>query len=217
MQSQPDTTEAETTSPDVSQRRFVREVGLARQIAELAEPIIEDLGFRLVRIMQSGRDGGTVQIMADVADRDITVEDCAEISRTLSPVFDTYDPIPGSYHLEVSSPGIDRPLVRPTDFDDWAGYEIKLELREMVDGRKRFRGRLEGFADGEVRLVTDLGNGEGETVLGFPVLLVESAKLMMTDELISEALKRQKQRGNETLSGDKNDEPTIPDVDLAEN
>ena len=199
MQSQSETSQVAVDEPSqaVPTRRFVREVGLARQIADLAEPIIEDLGCRLVRVMHSGRDGGTVQIMADVADRDISVEDCAEISRTLSPLLDTYDPIPGSYHLEVSSPGIDRPLVRPSDFEDWAGYEIKLELREMVEGRKRFRGRLEGFEDGEVRLITNLGNGDGETVLGFPVTLVESAKLMMTDELIAEALKRQKQRSGE--------------------
>jgi len=182
----------------VSVRRFVREAGLARQIAELAEPVIEDLGCRLVRVMHSGRDGGTVQIMADIAHRDITVEDCAEISRSLSPLLDTYDPVPDSYHLEVSSPGIDRPLVRPSDFEDWSGYEAKLELRETVEGRKRFRGRLEGFADGEVRLTTDLEAGDGETVLGFPVSLIESAKLMLTDELIAAALKRRKQRSGET-------------------
>ncbi|MGI9407523.1 MAG: ribosome maturation factor RimP, partial [Hyphomicrobiaceae bacterium] len=123
MQQQAGTSETQNPVPgsgDLSARRFVREVGLARQIADLAEPVIEDLGFRLVRVMHSGRDGGTVQIMADAKDRDINVEDCAEISRTLSPLLDTYDPIPGSYHLEVSSPGIDRPLVRPSDFEDWA-------------------------------------------------------------------------------------------------
>ncbi|MEL7544323.1 MAG: ribosome maturation factor RimP [Pseudomonadota bacterium] len=190
-------TAATPQTPDPS-RRFVREVGIARQVAEMVEPIIEGLGFRLVRVMQSGRDGGTVQIMADAAEREITVEDCAEISRTISPLLDTYDPIPGSYQLEVSSPGIDRPLVRPSDFEDWAGYEIKLEVRELVDGRKRFRGVLEGFDEenrGEVRLRTDLENGDGETTLGFPMALVESAKLMMTDDLIAEALKRQKKLG----------------------
>lgn len=180
---------------DVSDRRFVREHGVAREIAEIVEPIIEDLGFRLVRVVNSGRDGGTLQIMADRADGDISVENCASISRAISPLLDTYDPIPGSYQLEVSSPGIDRPLVRPSDFADWTGYETKIELREMVDGRKRFRGRLDGFEEGEARLIAE-DDGESEPlVLGVPIALIESAKLVMTDELIAEALHRRKNKG----------------------
>ena len=176
----------------VSDRRFVRERGLAREIAELAEPVIEDLGFRLVRVVHSGRDGGTVQIMVDQADGEIGIENCAHISRTLSPLLDTYDPIPGSYHLEVSSPGIDRPLVRPTDFEDWAGYEAKIELNQLVEGRKRFRGELEGFLEGEARLVVNLGDDSGSQSLGFPLALIESAKLVMTDALMTEALRRRR-------------------------
>ena len=102
------------------------------------------MGFRLVRVAISGRDGSTVQIMAERPDGTITVEECAEISRSLSPVLDAHDPIPGQYTLEMSSPGIDRPLVRPSDFEDWAGYEAKIELKEPISGRKRFRGVLEG-------------------------------------------------------------------------
>ncbi|MEL6423499.1 MAG: ribosome maturation factor RimP, partial [Pseudomonadota bacterium] len=157
---------------------------------DLVEPVIESLGYRLVRVVQSGRDGGTLQIMADVATREITVEDCAEISRAISPLLDTYDPVPGSYQLEVSSPGIDRPLVRPSDFSDWQGYEIRLEAREAIDGRKRFRGTLEGIEDGEVRLATDVG--EGPITLGFSFALIDHAKLVMSDALIAEALKRRK-------------------------
>src|SRR5690606_5841407 len=131
-------------------RRFIRETGLAAEIAELVEPTVEDLGFRLVRVQILGRDGPTVQIMAERPGGTITIEDCEEISRQLSPLLDAHDPLRGSYRLEVSSPGIDRPLVRPSDFEDWAGHEAKIELKELVGGRKRYRGVLEGFEDGEV-------------------------------------------------------------------
>ena len=133
-------------------RRFARETGTERTIADLAEPVLEELGFRLVRVKVSGRDGGTVQIMAERAGGEMSIEDCAVISRSLSPVLDAYDPMPGHYNLEVSSPGIDRPLVRPSDFALWVGHEAKVELKEPVDGRKRFRGVIEGIADDEARL-----------------------------------------------------------------
>lgn len=168
--------------------RFIRETGKAGEVAALAEPLIEDLGFRLVRVTVSGRDGGTVQIMADKADGIISVDDCAVISRNLSPLLDVHDPMPGGYMLEVSSPGVDRPLVRPSDFADWAGFEVKIEAREMIDGRKRFRGVLYGFEDSEVRLEVVLEDGAEPVVIGFPVDLVESAKLVMTDELMKAAL-----------------------------
>ena len=131
-----------------SDARFVGETGLAADVAALAEPVLIDMGFRLVRVAISGRDGTTVQIMAERPDGTITVQECAEISRNLSPVLDAHDPISGQYTLEISSPGIDRPLVRPSDFEDWAGYEAKVELREAISGRKRFRGVLEGVEDG---------------------------------------------------------------------
>jgi ribosome maturation factor RimP len=172
----------------VSDERFVRESGPAGEIAALAEPVIEDLGFRLVRVLVSGRDGGTVQVMAERADGSCTIEDCTAISRAISPLLDAHDPMPGRYHLEVSSPGIDRPLVRASDFEAWAGYEAKIELREAVSGRKRFRGTLEGFEDGEVRLLADLDDGDGPQHFGFPVALVSSAKLVMSDELVRAAL-----------------------------
>ncbi len=159
-------------------RRFVQETGPARTVAELAEPVLEELGFRLVRVKISGRDGGTVQIMAERPDRGMTVEDCATISRRLSPVLDAYDPMPGGYRLEVSSPGIDRPLVRPSDFALWAGHEAKVELKELVDGRKRFRGVIEGVAPGEARLRIDLEGHEEPVVIGLPFSLISEAKLV---------------------------------------
>ncbi len=151
-------------------RRFARETGPARAIADLAEPVLEELGFRLVRVKVSGRDGGTVQIMAERPNGEMTVEDCATISRRLSPVLDAYDPMPGRYRLEVSSPGIDRPLVRPSDFALWAGHEAKVELKELVDGRKRFRGVIEGVVKDEVRLKIEL-EGKAEPVVDRPSLL----------------------------------------------
>ncbi|NIQ97088.1 MAG: ribosome maturation factor RimP, partial [Desulfuromonadales bacterium] len=120
-------------SPALSDERlFVRETGPERAVADLAEPVLADLGFRLVRVKISGRDGGTVQIMAERPSGEMSVDDCATISRRLSPVLDTYDPMPGTYRLEISSPGIDRPLVRPSDFAAAAGHEAKVELKEAV-------------------------------------------------------------------------------------
>lgn len=178
-------------------RRFIRETGLAADIAELVEPTLDDLGFRLVRVQVLGRDGPTVQIMAERPGGTITIDDCEAISRQLSPLLDAHDPLRGSYRLEVSSPGIDRPLVRPSDFEDWAGYEAKIELKELVGGRKRYRGILEGYEDGEVRMECTLDQ-QGTQVLGFPVDLIAEAKLVLTDELVREALRRAKKgsKGN---------------------
>lgn len=160
-------------------RRFVRETGQERAVADLAEPVLEELGFRLVRVKISGRDGGTVQIMAERPEGEMTVDDCATISRRLSPVLEAYDPMPGHYNLEVSSPGIDRPLVRPSDFALWAGHEAKLELKEPVDGRKRFRGMIEGVAKDEVRLRMELDGKDEPVTIGLPFSLIGEAKLVV--------------------------------------
>lgn len=174
-----------------SDARFIGETGLAAQIAAIAEPVLADLGFRLVRIVLSGRSGSTVQIMAERPDGMLTVEECAEISRRLSPVLDAHDPIQGQYTLEVSSPGIDRPLVRPSDFEAWAGYEAKIEMKELISGRKRFRGMLEGVEGDEVRIEVEIDQ-IGRQVVGLPIGLIGEARLMLTDELIREALRRAK-------------------------
>jgi len=187
-------------SPDT--RRFLRETGVAADIASIVEPVLEDLGFRLVRVKVQG--GGTadriVQLMTERPDGSITIDDCEAISKSISPVLDVADPISGTYRLEISSPGIDRPLVRPSDFEDWSGHEARIELTEPVGGRKRFKGVLEGFEDGEVRIQADTGE-HGIQLLGLPVHLISDAKLVLNDELIREALARAKER-HSTRPGD---------------
>jgi ribosome maturation factor RimP len=177
--------------------RFFRETGLAARIAALVEPVLVDLGYRLVRVQLSGRDGQTLQIMAERPDGTMTAGDCETVSRQVSAVLDVEDPIEGAFHLEVSSPGIDRPLVRASDFDTWAGHEAKVELKQPVSGRKRFKGLVEGFTEGEVRMVVDLVDPETKAsrreVLGFPLDLVEDARLVLTDDLVRESLRRAKQ------------------------
>jgi ribosome maturation factor RimP len=182
-------------SGQASDARFVGETGLAAEIAGLAEPVLADLGFRLVRVVVSGRNGATVQIMAERPEGTITVEECAEISRRLSPVLDVRDPMKGQYTLEVSSPGIDRPLVRPSDFDAWAGYEAKIEMKELISGRKRFRGVLEGIEGEEVRIEVEVDQ-LGRQIVGLPLGLIGEARLVLTDELIRETLRRTK-KGNQ--------------------
>ena len=164
---------------------------MAAEIAALAEPVLDDLGFRLVRVALSGRNGATVQIMAERPDGTISVEECAQISRQLSPVFDAHDPMPGQYTLEISSPGIDRPLVRRSDFDAWAGYHAKIELKAPISGRKRFRGVIEGAEGDEARIEVEIDQ-LGRQVIGLPIAQIAEARLMLTDELIREALRRAK-------------------------
>jgi ribosome maturation factor RimP len=178
--------------------RFIREAGLAARVADLVEPALLDGGFRLVRVAVSGGDSKTVQVMAERPDGTMSIEDCEIVSRDISPLLDVHDPIAGSYRLEVSSPGIDRPLVRASDFEVWSGYEAKIELKEPIDGRKRFRGVLEGFADGEARIDVDLGEA-GRNTIGLPLGLIAEAKLVLTDELVREALRRAK-KSNEVGS-----------------
>ena len=172
---------------DDMQKRFIRESGVAAQIAALAEPVIEELGLRLVRVTLLSQGSTTVQIMADRPAGTITVDDCALISRRLSPLLDVEDPISGGYVLEVSSPGIARPLVRPSDFEDWAGFEAKIELAEMIDGRRRFRGVIDGFEDGEVRLRMELKDFDEPQVVGLPAHLIADAKLVLNDSLLATA------------------------------
>jgi ribosome maturation factor RimP len=196
--------------------RFVRETGPAEEIAALVEPVLADMGFRLVRILVSRRDGGTIQIMADKAGGTINVDDCATISRRLSPLLDAHDPIEGRYFLEVSSPGIDRILVRPSDFEDWAGFEAKVETTDLIDGRRRFRGLLEGYEDGELRLQVQLDEkGEAQTI-GLPIDLIHEARLVLTDELIRASLTKAKAAGQKWAEGGEIEEPDLEEPDLKE-
>src|SRR5271166_6443405 len=124
--------------------RLIVEQGMAARVAAIAEPVIVDLGYRLVRVTITGLDGCTVQIMAERPDRTMTVDDCETVSRALSPVLDAADPIERAYRLEISSPGMDRPLVRRSDFERHAGHRLKVEMATTVGGRRRFRGILIG-------------------------------------------------------------------------
>ncbi len=158
---------------------------LTETLLALIEPVADAAGFDLVRVRVSGRQKLTLQVMAEKADGTMTAENCATLSRALSEVLDEADPISADYVLEVSSPGIDRPLTRQKDYDRWAGYEAKLQLRQLIEGRKRFRGVLAGI-DGD-NVCVDL-EGEDETTL-VPFSLIEEAKLILTDDLIRESLK----------------------------
>lgn len=184
--------------------RFVVETGTAADVAALAESVLSSLGFRLVLVRLMGAAGGSpiIEIMAERPDGRMTVEDCETVSRALSPVLDVHDPMPASgYRLQVSSPGIDRPLVRPSDFDQWAGFEAKIEMRELVGGRRRFRGILEGRDGDEVRLEVDLAK-EGRQVLGLPIGLLAEARLVLTDALVRESLRRSKREGLAAAAND---------------
>lgn len=155
------------------------------RVLDVADPIADDLGMEIVRIRIENRKTVTLQIMAERHDGTMNVEDCAKLSRGLSEVFETADPISGAYNLEISSPGIDRPLTALTHFERWQGFEAKLELDRLVEGRKRFRGLLAGIEDENVLM--DL-QGEEDTAL-IPFEWVADAKLVMTDALVSESLK----------------------------
>jgi ribosome maturation factor RimP len=161
-------------------------------VAALAEPVLADLGYRLVRVRISGTAGCTVQIMAERPDGSMAIEDCETASRALSPVFDANDPIEGAYRLEVSSPGIDRPLVRRSDFDRYAGHVAHIEMLAPINGRRRFRGELLGTQDESVRLRrTDPAAGDNPEVL-LPIDDMAEARLVLTDALIAESLRRSK-------------------------
>ncbi len=161
------------------------------QLEQLIEPVVEAAGFRLVRVRLMGGKTKTLQIMAERPDGSMNVDDCAELSHALSEFLDAEDPIEGEYNLEVSSPGIDRPLTRITDYARWAGHEAKLELHAPdANGRKRFKGTLLGLDGNSVVLET---NGER---LAIPFGAIADAKLILTDKLIQEDLKAREQRAH---------------------
>jgi ribosome maturation factor RimP len=181
-----------------TERRLIVEPGLPARVAAIAEPVLEGLGYRLVRVRISGADGCTVQIMAERPDGSMTIEDCEAASRALSPVLDVADPIDRPYRLELSSPGLDRPLVRRSDFERHAGHVVKIEMAMPVGGRKRFRGTLLGVEGDAARVRCDSAPpGEPDAVL-LPIEEMAEARLVLTDALIAEALRRGKQaaRGN---------------------
>jgi len=177
--------------------RLVVEPGVAARVAAVANPVLHGMGYRLVRIKISGDAGCTVQIMAERPDGSMQIEDCEEISRALSPVLDVADPIDRAYRLEISSPGIDRPLVRRSDFERYAGHLVKIEMAVAHQGRKRFRGTLAGVEGDAVRLHRDdTRAGEDADVL-LVMEDISDARLVLTDELIAESMRRGKQAERE--------------------
>jgi ribosome maturation factor RimP len=192
--------------------RLLVEPGLAARVAAIAEPVLESLGYRLVRVQIFPQSGLTVQIMAERPDGSMTIGDCETVSRTLSPIFDAKDPIEQPHRLEISSPGLDRPLVRRSDFDRHAGHVAKIEMARMIDGRKRFRGTLLGTQGEAVRLRRDdAPPGEAQEFL-LPIEDMAEAKLVLTDALIAEALRRGKdaeRQAQQAAAGDEQEDPFI--------
>ena len=177
---------------DLSEKRLVREAGTAARVAQAIEGPLQGLGFRLVRVKMSNINGCTVQIMAERPDGTFTIDDCEAVSRAISPILDVDDPVGGAYNLEVSSPGIDRPLVRVSDFARWVGYEAKVELSPPLDGRKRFRGILGAPDLGRQTVPIDLPDvKEGlPSRIDLPLKDLAEAHLVLTDALIRESLRR---------------------------
>jgi len=172
---------------DLAERRYIKETGLEARIARIVEPVAIDLGYSLVRVKITQENGLTLQIMAEDGEGRFAITDCERLSKDLSPVLDVEDPIDREYHLEVSSPGIDRPLVRARDFGRYIGHEVKLELTDLLDGRKRFRGFIAAVDDESVTIkLPDAPKGEDPNHR-LPLALLAEAKLVMTDALMNMA------------------------------
>jgi ribosome maturation factor RimP len=171
--------------------RLIVEQGVAARVAAVAEPVIAGLGYRLVRVRVSGLSGCTVQIMAERADGTMSIEDCESVSRALSPVLDVADPIERAYRLEISSPGLDRPLVRRSDFERSAGHTAKIEMAVGVAGQRRFRGLIVGVEGEAARIRNENSAGEADEVL-LPIADMADARLVLDDALVAESLRRGK-------------------------
>jgi ribosome maturation factor RimP len=166
------------------------------QLEQLIGPIAEAMGYALVRVRLTGAQRPTLQVMAERADGLMDVDDCARLSHAISTAFEAEDPIESEYVLEVSSPGIDRPLTRRRDFEVYAGHEAKLDLKYSSDGRKRVRGILKGLRGEDVVVETDLWPEKKRGELAVPYMSIGEAKLVLTDALIAQDLKRRKDAGN---------------------
>lgn len=200
---------------DLDEPRLIEDSGVAGRVAAIVEPSLRGIGYRLVRVRVTGHNGCTVQIMAERPDGTMTVDDCEAVSRAVSPVLDVDDPIDRAYHLEISSPGIDRPLVRVSDFERWSGHEAKIEMRVPVGGRKRFRGLVLGTEDGAAVVQRLDAKPDEEPRVLLPIRDIEDARLVLTDELIRESLRRDKAAreaaGVEDPEADTNDDaPSTP-------
>jgi len=181
-----------TNADNQHEPRLITETGLDQRLADIIEPVLIDIGFRLIRVRMLNQNGMTMQVMAEKNDGTMTVEDCEQVSMAISPVLDVEDPIDKEYHLEVSSPGIDRPLVRKSDFVRWQGHLVKCETSIMIGNRKRFRGKIvEADADGFTIERDQVAYGEEQKV-AIPFTALSDAKLILTDDLIRDALRADK-------------------------
>lgn len=187
---------------------LIAKAAIDRRLAEILQPVIEGMGYELVRLRFMGGKTKTLQIMAQRPDGGIEVDECAEISTAVSAVLDVEDPIDDNFTLEVSSPGIDRPLTRLKDFDDWEGYEAKLETTELIDGRRRFKGILAGTEGDEVLIEVEEGT------IGLKFDWLSDAKLVLTDDLIRDMLRARKAAG--IVDEDQFDEIETDETDASE-
>ena len=196
--------EIENHGDNAASARLVQEEGLDAVVASVVAPVIEDLGFRLVRARMIDHNGLTMQVKAERPDGTMSVDECEQISKALSPVLDVEDPVSQAYSLELSSPGIDRPLVRRSDFETWSGHIAKIETAYLLDGRKRFRGHLVKVEDDGV-IIRRHNAAKGETrEVHVPFDAISAANLVLTDELVREALMRDKalRKANGLVSDD---------------
>lgn len=182
---------------EIGDDRIIRESGVDARVAMIVEPVLRAIDFRLVRVRLSGQNGLTLQIMAEREDGTMTVEDCETVSRALSPVLDVEDPIEKAYHLEVSSPGIDRPLVRKSDFVTWTGHLVKMETSILVAERKRFRGKIAEAGTDDVLIERDQPAYGDEPTVHVPYEAIAEARLILTDDLVREALTEDKKARQE--------------------
>ncbi|MBN7775456.1 MULTISPECIES: ribosome maturation factor RimP [Nitratireductor] len=179
--------------------RLIRESGIEARVAAIIIPVLGAIGYRLVRVRMTAQDGATLQIMAERPDGTMTVEDCEEVSRALSPVLDVEDPIDTAYQLEISSPGIDRPLVRKEDFAAGEGHLVKIETSILLDGRKRFRGFIVENDEETVTIEPETveEDGDEDVLFGIPFEAIAEARLVLTDDLVRDALKQEKEERRE--------------------
>jgi ribosome maturation factor RimP len=191
---------------DLNEKRYIKESGLEARIAAIVEPVANDLGYALVRVKVTPENGCTLQIMAEDKAGRFSIADCEKLSKDLSPVLDVEDPIDREYHLEVSSPGIDRPLVRARDFAAHIGHEAKVELSDLLDGRKRFRGTIAAVDDQSVTITLPDAPKDTDPNHRLPLAMLAEAKLVMTDALLNMA--RESQADDTTLED--------PDVETVE-
>ncbi len=188
---------SETTGEGIGDDRIIRESGMDARVASIIQPVLRGIGFRLVRVRLTGQNGLTLQIMAEREDGTMTVEDCEEVSRAVSPALDVDDPIDKAYHLEVSSPGIDRPLVRKSDFAAWTGHLVKMETSILVADRKRFRGKIASADEDGVVIERDQAAYGEEPSVRVPFEAIAEARLILTDDLIRDALSKDNQARKE--------------------